>query len=109
MTSSTSPEPPPLPRAAARGLAQDLFASILSLKGRTTDAVAQRRAALEKLEQILGPDHPELQPSFDELARDLLRLADFSGAAPILRRTYEYRLAQLGPGHSDTLERLALL
>lgn len=109
MTSSSSSEPPPLPRAAVPGLSQDLFASLLSLKGRTSEAVAQRRAALEKLEEILGPDHPELQPSIDELARELLRMEDFAGATPLLQRTYEYRVAQLGPEHPDSLERLALL
>jgi tetratricopeptide (TPR) repeat protein len=109
MTSSSSSDPPPLPRAAVPGIAQDLFASLISLKGRTIEAVAQRRAALEKLEEILGPDHPELQPSFDELVRDLLRLEDFAGATPVLQRTYEYRVAQLGPEHPDTLDRLALL
>src|SRR5678815_563760 len=109
MTSSSSSEPPPLPRAAFRGLAQDLFASVLSLKGRTTEAVAQRRAALEKLEEILGPDHAELQPSFDQLAIDLLRLEDFAAATPILQRSYEYCATQLGPEHPDTLERLVLL
>jgi hypothetical protein len=109
MTSSSSSEPPPLPRAAVRGLAQDLLASLLSLKGRTTEAVAQRRAAVEKLEEILGPEHPELQPSLDQLAIDLLRLEDFAGATPVLQRTYEYRVAHLGPEHPDTLERLAVL
>lgn len=94
---------------AVPGLAQDLLASLLSLNGRTTEAVAQRRAALEKLEKILGPDHPELQPSVDQLAIDLLRLEDFAGATPILQRTWQRRVAQLGPEHPDTLERLALL
>lgn len=109
MTSSSSAEPPPIPRAAVRGFTQDLLASVLSVNGRTNEAVGQRLAALEKLKEILGTDHPELQPSFDDLARDLLSLEDYAGAIPILRQTYQYRVAQLGPEHPDTLERLALL
>jgi tetratricopeptide (TPR) repeat protein len=102
-------QPHPLPRAAAPGLAQDLLAALLSLKGRTTEAITQRRAALEKLEAILGPDHPELQPCLELLAIDLLRLEDFEAAAPILERTYRYRAGHLGPEHPETLERLAQL
>lgn len=105
----SSSEPPPLPRAAVSGLAQNLLASLLSLKGRTTEAIAQRRTALEKLEEILGPDHPELQPSFEQLAIDLLRLEDFAAAVPILQRTYHHRVTHLGPEHPDTVERLAQL
>lgn len=109
MTSSSSSDPPPLPRAAVRGLAQDLLASLLSQKGRTAEAVAQRSAALEKLEVIVDPDHPELQTILEDLARDLLVLEDFAGSIPLLQRTYEYRVTHLGPEHPDTLEHLDVL
>ncbi len=109
MISLPCTDPSDLPRATIPGFAQDLLASLLSNKGRTTEAIAQRRAALEKLEEILGPDHPELQPSLDLLAIDLLNLEDFASATPILQRTYRYRVAQFGLEHPDTIGRLAVL
>lgn len=104
-----SSDQPPIPRTAVPGLAQDLLAGLLSQKGRTSEAVAHRRAALEKLEQVLGPDHEELQPSLAQLAREFLALGDFSAAASVLRRTYQHRISRLGPEHPDTREHLALL
>ena len=100
---------PRVPRTALRGFMQSLLASILSDKGRATEAIAHGRAALEKLEGILGPDHPELQLTLEGLARDLISLEDYAAAAPILRRTYDYLRSHLGSEHPETLERLAVL
>lgn len=109
MTSPSSSAPPPLPRAAVPGLVQDVFAALLSLKGCTADAIDQRRAAIQKLEEVLGPDHPELQPSLEQLAVDLLRLDDFAAAAVVLRRTYDYLRSHRGEENPETMKRLAEL
>jgi tetratricopeptide (TPR) repeat protein len=94
-------------RAFAR---QDLLAARLcsvldyhlTLVGDFRAARPLSERALKIREQILGPDHPEIAASLNNLGRLLHELGDLAGARPYLERALAIRQQVLGPDHPDT-------
>jgi tetratricopeptide (TPR) repeat protein len=67
---------------------------------------------LNIMEQQLGPNHPDIAQSLNNLALLYRKLGKYSQAEPLYRRALSISERQLGPNHPDTaqiLNNLALL
>ncbi|MEI7728188.1 MAG: tetratricopeptide repeat protein [Verrucomicrobiota bacterium] len=64
------------------------------------------RCALETMERVLGPEHPDTLSSLNNLAILLSGKGDVAAAESLYRRALETRERVLGPEHPDTLSSL---
>ena len=62
-----------------------------------------QRWALEACERLLGPDHPDMLLTANNLAELLYSKGDYAGAEMLTYRVFEARERILGPDHPDTL------
>ncbi|MEM6783578.1 MAG: tetratricopeptide repeat protein, partial [Bacteroidota bacterium] len=87
--------------ACAEGRAGALNQRVVALHGagRYAEAVPLAREALAILEAALGPDHPDVALSLNNLAFLLRATGDYAGARPLLERALAIRETALGPGH----------
>ncbi|GAB6036983.1 hypothetical protein JCM15519_15420 [Fundidesulfovibrio butyratiphilus] len=60
------------------------------------------RRALEIREKALGPDHPDVAISLNNLATLVYAQGDYQGAKPLLRRALQIWEKKLGPDHPHT-------
>ncbi|WP_437841993.1 tetratricopeptide repeat protein [Sorangium sp. So ce1153] len=103
--------------AAAKGPleeAERLNARVVELQqaGRYDEAIPLARSALELREEALGPEHPDVAQSLNNLALLLLAKGDHATAEPLFRRALAILEKALGPDHpgvATTLNNLALL
>jgi len=72
-------------------------------QGEYADAEGPARRALEALERVLGPEHPDTLTSVSNLAFLLARKGHYGAAEPLYRRALEARERVLGPEHPGTL------
>ena len=71
--------------------------------GRYGAAEPVYRWALETLESLLGPEHPDTLASVNNIATLLGDKGDYVATEPLSRRALEARERVLGPEHPDTL------
>ncbi len=86
--------------------------NLLSQQARYGEAIPRAMEALALREQVLGPTHPDVALSLNELALLLQATGDYAGARPLLERALRIREQALGPTHPDvaqSLHNLALL
>jgi tetratricopeptide (TPR) repeat protein len=92
------------------GVIRGHLASALWKAGRIEEADQAYRLALEREEQLLGPDHRDTCITRDNFANFLQQSKGESAAAePLFRRTLEGRVRVLGNQHPDTLASMANL
>ena len=61
-----------------------------------------KRRALEVMEKVLGPEHPNTATALNNLADTHVSLAQHDLALPLQRRTLAIRESAFGPEHPDT-------
>jgi CHAT domain-containing protein/tetratricopeptide (TPR) repeat protein len=74
--------------------------------GKYAEARPHFRRALAIREKALGPDHPDVATSLNNLAMLLQAKGDYAGAEPLYRRTLAVREKALGPDHPDVAQSL---
>jgi tetratricopeptide (TPR) repeat protein len=74
--------------------------------GRYQEALPLQQRALELNEKALGPEHPDIAVSLNNLAGLYQALGAFEKALPLYQRTLEIREKALGPEHPDTASSL---
>jgi tetratricopeptide (TPR) repeat protein/tRNA A-37 threonylcarbamoyl transferase component Bud32 len=72
-------------------------------------AIALQTKARQTLEARLGPDHPDVLTSMDNLARAYLAAGQLDKAVPLHEVTLEKRQTKLGLDHPDTLTSMSNL
>jgi tetratricopeptide (TPR) repeat protein len=70
--------------------------------GRYQEALPLQQRALELNEQVLGPEHPGIATSLNNLAGLYQAMGAFDQALPLYQRTLKIREQALGPEHPDT-------
>jgi tetratricopeptide (TPR) repeat protein len=98
--------PPPEPTWANLIAARDALkavAGVLADAGEHAVTLGLRQVVLAAGEQTLGPDHPDILASRNNLANALDALGRYAEAAELHRRTLADRVRVLGPDHPDTL------
>ncbi len=95
----------------ARTLAKwaDVEGVVLSRIGQHADARAAHERALTLREEALGPDHPDVAVSLNNLGMDLCAVGDCWSAMTILERAVAASERSLGPEHPDTARSLGNL
>ena len=81
-------------------------------QGRYADAIALATQSLRIRENTLGPEHPDLTPSLNNLAELYRNQGRYAEAEPLYKRCLAIREKALGAEHPDvaeTLNNLALL
>ena len=81
-------------------------------QGRYAEAEPLYRRSLEIKEKQLGPDHPDVAGSLNNLAILYADQGRYAEAEPLYRRSLKIREAKLGPDHPDvaaSLNNLAIL
>ena len=91
-----------------------LNAEAISLykQGRYDQAVVAEKKALQVAEQNLGPDHPDVATSLNNLAGLYREQGQYAQAEPLFKRSLAIWEKALGPDHPDvatTLNNLAAL
>ena len=94
--------------------ADSLNQEVLSLdyQGRYREAIPMARQVLAIYEQALGPTHPDVATSLNNLAQVLQGAGDFAAAKSIFERALKIREDTFGPTHpavATSLNNLALL
>jgi tetratricopeptide (TPR) repeat protein len=82
------------------------------MKGKYDEAELLYRRALAIREKVLGPDHPDVAASLNNLATLLDKQGKYDEAEPLYRRALAIRKKVLGPDHPDvaaSLNNLAAL
>lgn len=81
----------------------DVLVEALWRGGKTEDPESQRLAerAVAIREQVLGPDHPDIARSLNNLGIVLSDKGDYAGARSAYERALAIRERHLGPGHPD--------
>ena len=80
--------------------------------GQYDRAVTVAETALKVAEQDVGPDHPDVATSLNNLAALYRTQGDYAKAEPLYKRSLAIREKALGPDHPDvanSLNNLALL
>ncbi|MBI4752604.1 MAG: tetratricopeptide repeat protein, partial [Acidobacteria bacterium] len=80
--------------------------------GKLDQSLLIAREAVEKSEQVFGPEHPVLATSLHYLARCYAGKGDNQNAEPLFQRALTIREKALGPDHPDvaqTLNNLAMI
>jgi tetratricopeptide (TPR) repeat protein len=77
------------------------LASIAYLQGRSADAERLFRSRLAIDERVLGPDHPDVAITLNNLARVLIERRAFAAAAPLLDRAIAITRKQRGDGYEE--------
>ena len=98
------------PQEEARRLNQQ--AVELYQAGRYPEALPLQQRALKIYEKALGPDHPDIASSLNNLGGLYKVMGAYDQALPLYRRALKVREKALGPDHPDTaisLNNLALL
>ena len=70
-------------------------------QGRYQEAIPVARRSLSIYEKALGPDHPNVAISLNNLAGLYNDLGDYSKAEPLYKRSLAIREKALGPDHPD--------
>ncbi|MDP6180607.1 MAG: tetratricopeptide repeat protein, partial [Desulfatiglandales bacterium] len=81
-------------------------------QGRYQEAIFPVKRALAIYEKALGPDHPRVATSLNNLALLYSNLGDYAGAEPLYKRSLAIYEKALGPDHPDValgLNNLAFL
>ena len=91
-----------------------LNAEAISLykQGRYDQAAVAEKKALQVAEQNLGPDHPDVATSLNNLAELYREQGQYAQAEPLFKRSLAILEKALGPDHPDvatTLNNLAAL
>ncbi|WP_437542202.1 tetratricopeptide repeat protein [Sorangium sp. So ce367] len=73
----------------------------LERAGRYDEAIPLARRALALREGTLGPEHPDVATSLDNLARLLYANGDYAAAEPLFRRALAIREKALGSEHRN--------
>jgi tetratricopeptide (TPR) repeat protein len=97
-------------RADALKLTQQVIE--LNKQGRYSEAVPSAERALSILEGALGPDHPDVATSLNNLGLLYQNLGQYSAAESLYKRSLAIKERVLGPNHLDvsaTLNNLANL
>src|SRR5208283_1138662 len=87
-------------------------ANLLYNLGRYDQAVVAEKKALQVAEQNLGPDHPDVATSLNNLAWLYRAQGHYAQAEPLYKRSLAIREKALGPDHPDvatSLNNLAAL
>jgi len=93
-----------LPRKDSRAVSlSDVQGRSLHLIGSYQEARRYVEASLAIREQALGPDHPDVAVSLNNLAVLLRAQGDDTGARPLFERALAIRERALGPDHPNTL------
>ncbi|MEM7155388.1 MAG: serine/threonine-protein kinase [Myxococcota bacterium] len=95
------------PRRMAEALTTHALA--LSTLGKLDEAEAEHRAAIELQESTLGPDHPDLAGSHNNLAIALAQGGKLDAAEVEFRATVERRRESLGLEHPESIKSLGNL
>jgi tetratricopeptide (TPR) repeat protein len=92
--------PPSLARSSA---ADELIKRVIELyqAGRYAEAIPLAQQALAIREKALGPDHPDVAQSLNNLALLYLQQGRYAEAEPLLKRALAIREKALGPDHPD--------
>ena len=77
--------------------------NFLNGSGLTREATKFSCRALDSLERVLGPEHPETLTTRNNLAFCLRAMGDLAAAEPLFRRTLADRERAQGPEHPNTL------
>jgi tetratricopeptide (TPR) repeat protein len=80
--------------------------------GKYDRAVVVAQKALQVAEQNVGPDHPDVATSLNNLAELYRTQGDYAKAEPLYKRSLAISEKALGPDHPDvatSLEHLAVL
>jgi tetratricopeptide (TPR) repeat protein len=88
------------------------FGSFLQARAAYAQAAPHYERALRIREQALGPDHPDVATSLNNLALLYRAQGRYEQAAPLLKRALAIRERALGPDHPDvaaSLENCVLL
>src|SRR6266540_4224757 len=91
----------------ARGLYED--ARKLRREGKYDEALQLVERSLEIRERLLGPDHPDVADSLNNLASIYYNQGDFPKADLLFRRALMIREKALGPSHLDVAQSLSNL
>ena len=81
-------------------------------QGKYDRAVVVAQKALEVAKQNVGPDHPDVATSLNNLALLYYARSDYAKAVPLYKRSLVITVKSLGPDHPDVatgLENLAAL
>ena len=81
-------------------------------QGRYDQAVVAEKKALQVAEQNVGPDHPDVATSLNNLAVLYQVQGQYAQAEPLYKRSLAIREKALGPDHPDvaaSVDNLALL
>ncbi len=101
--------------ARAQGIEwETLNAEVISLyqKGQYDRAVVVAKKALDVAEKAVGPDHPSVATSLNNLALLYDTQGQYAPAEPLYKRSLAIREKALGPDHPDvatSLENMAAL
>ena len=101
------PEPPEAPAEALDAQVVELYRA-----GQYAKAEPFARQALDVRERALGPNHPEVAQSLNNLAVVLNAMHDSVGALPLYRRSLAINEATFGPDHPEvalSLNNLAMM
>jgi len=88
--------------------AEPLNAEVLRLnrEGRYREAIPRARDLLALREQALGPAHPDVAQSLNDLANLLALMGNAAGARPLLERALQIREQALESAHPDLAQTL---
>ena len=76
--------------------------ALLQAQGKFAAARPFYERALAIREQMLGPSHPDIATSLNNLAILLYYEKNYAGTLPFMRRALAIRQQRLGPNHLDT-------
>jgi len=81
--------------------AKELYAQVVPLyqQGKYAEAIPLAREALRLAEQALGPDHPDVATSLNNLALLYSEMGAYGQAEPLYQRALKIYEAKLGPDH----------
>jgi eukaryotic-like serine/threonine-protein kinase len=82
-------------------------AAVLAVEGHWELAAPLLEAAVERMEQVFGPDHPRTAAVLVKLSRELKGAADLDRADRTATRALEIYERIYGPNHPDTLRALS--
>jgi serine/threonine-protein kinase len=71
------------------------------MRGDYAEAKAAHELSIAIKEEVLGPDHPHLANSLDNLGNALRLTKEHDSSLPLHRRALEIRRRSLGPNHPD--------
>ncbi|MBU1558141.1 tetratricopeptide repeat protein, partial [Patescibacteria group bacterium] len=111
---TSPPRPVKTTKEAQLKEAEQLNEKVVELyqEGKYDEAIHLAKKALELLEKALGPDHPDVAISLNNLAALYRSKADYTRAEPLYVRALAIREKALGPDHPDvatSLNNLAFL